>query len=140
MVLEGICPKTDHLTGRTYPGSKNGVILRKRGSPGFRRGSRRLQGFQQLAINSWLRQKASVLADGSNRCTKNNIQDTAVGYEFTGQETESLSWTNRVESNGKRVEHGFSSFPLFDFAMMQNSTLQVTLSSSFPNPTYLTLS
>ena len=29
----------------------------------------------------------------------NNIQNTAVGYEFTGQETESLSWTNRVESN-----------------------------------------
>ena len=64
----------------------------------------------------------------------NNIQDTAVGYEFTGQETESLSWTNRAESNGNRVEHGFSSFPLFDFVMMQNSTLQVDSLVLFSQP------
>ena len=89
--------------GRTR-GSKNRVTFIDRGSLGegltFYRGSQRLISTDGLSFDRW-----------SQQMHQNNIQDTAVGYEFTGQETESLSWTNRVESIGKRVEHGFSSFP-----------------------------
>ena len=43
----------------------------------------------------------------------NNIQDTAVGYEFTGQETESLSWTNRVETLENIKFHNLKIFVVF---------------------------